>query len=97
MIMCDLRKRFTENAEQFDALMTEMLAENEMLRNALAQCRTAKIQEYRDNGWIFRYEPETRFVGAYHPQGGKQSICELRNGYADDVFGLTIAACLNFV
>lgn len=54
-----------------------------------------KVQEYRDNGWIFKYEPETRFVGAYHPQGGKQSICELRNGFADDAFGFAIAAHLN--
>lgn len=30
--MRDLRKLFTENAEQFDALMTEMLAENERLQ-----------------------------------------------------------------
>lgn len=31
-----LRQKFTENAEKFDALMVEMLEENERLRNALA-------------------------------------------------------------
>ncbi|MCK9386067.1 MAG: hypothetical protein M0Q15_15770 [Nevskia sp.] len=56
---------------------------------------TAKVQEYRNNGWVFKYEPETRFVGACHPQGGKQSICELRNGFADDDFGFAIAKYLN--
>ena len=55
----------------------------------------AKVQEYRDNGWVFKYDPETRFVGAYHPQGGKQSICELRNGFGDDAFGFAIAAHMN--
>lgn len=32
LVMRDLRQRFTENAEQFDALMVEMLAENDRLR-----------------------------------------------------------------
>lgn len=56
---------------------------------------TAKVQEYRDNGWVFIYEPKTRFVGASHPHGGKQSICELRSGFADDDFGFAIAKYLN--
>lgn len=30
--MSDIRAKFTENAEQFDALMVEMLAENEALK-----------------------------------------------------------------
>jgi hypothetical protein len=30
-----LRQKFSENAEQFDALMVEMLAENDRMRNAL--------------------------------------------------------------
>lgn len=32
-----LRERFTENAEQFDTLMVEMLAENDRLRAMLAE------------------------------------------------------------
>lgn len=32
-----MRKRFTENAEQFDALMVEMLTENDRLRALLAE------------------------------------------------------------
>ncbi len=31
-----LREKFTENAEQFDALMVEMLAENDRLKQALS-------------------------------------------------------------
>lgn len=31
--MSELRKKFSENAEQFDALMVEMLNENELLRH----------------------------------------------------------------
>ncbi len=31
--MSDLRNKFTENAEQFDSLMVEMLAENEKLKS----------------------------------------------------------------
>jgi len=30
--MRDIREKFTENAEQFDALMTEMLEENKRLK-----------------------------------------------------------------
>jgi len=32
LVMRDLRQRFAENAEQFDALMVEMLSENDRLR-----------------------------------------------------------------
>lgn len=34
--MSDLRAKFTENAEQFDSLMVEMLDENEALKKACA-------------------------------------------------------------
>ena len=34
--MTDLRAKFTENAEQFDALMVEMLGENETLKTEKA-------------------------------------------------------------
>ena len=29
------------------------------------------------HGWEFKYEPETAFIGAYHADGGKMSICQL--------------------
>jgi len=56
---------------------------------------TAKVQEYRDNGWVFEYCDSTRFVGAYHPNGGKQSICELKNNFDNSAFGHAIAKYLN--
>ena len=46
-----------------------------------------KIQEYLDKGWEFKYEPHTRYIAAYHPNGGSQSICELKNCLGNDDFG----------
>ena len=59
------------------------------------QLCTAKVQEYRDGGWIFDYDDATRFVGASHPKGGSQSICELRNSFCNSEFGHAIAKYLN--
>lgn len=53
------------------------------------------IEKYQDNGWVFKYEPGTKFIGAYHPSGGKQSICELVNHFEPDAFGTAIAEFLN--
>lgn len=39
--MSDIRKKFTENAEQFDALMVEMLTENETLKTEKAALEQA--------------------------------------------------------
>lgn len=35
------------------------------------------IEGMIDAGWGFRWEPDTRFIGAYHPDGGKQSVLEV--------------------
>lgn len=53
------------------------------------------IKDFQDNGWVFKYEPGTKFVGTYHPSGGKQSICELVNHFESDAFGTAIAEFLN--
>lgn len=53
------------------------------------------IKNYQNNGWVFEYEPKTKFIGAYHPSGGKQSICELVNHFESDAFGTAIAEFLN--
>ncbi len=46
--MSDLRKKFTENAEQFDSLMVEMLKENKKLFEALEES-VEKIAEYEND------------------------------------------------
>lgn len=57
--------------------------------------------EKRDEqGWMFVYEPEIKFISKYHENGkGKQSICAIRiwNGYDDDsdYYGYLIANLLN--
>lgn len=53
------------------------------------------IKRYQDNGWVFKYEPGTKFIGTYHPRGGKQSICELVHHFEPDAFGMAIAEFLN--
>jgi hypothetical protein len=50
------------------------------------------VAGYLSQGWLFAYEPDTHYVGLNHPQGGKQSICEIQN---DSRFGRAIAALLN--
>jgi hypothetical protein len=54
------------------------------------------VQTYLENGWTFRYDSHSRFIGAYHPDGGERSICELYAfSYNRDEFGLAIAEILN--
>ena len=53
------------------------------------------VEEYQKDGWVFKYESGTKFIGAYHPNGGKQSICELVNHIESNAFGITIAEFLN--
>lgn len=52
-----------------------------------------------EDGWIFVYETDTKFVGAYHPCGGKKTIVEIvaRVGTKAEVdeIGMKIAAMLN--
>ena len=52
-----------------------------------------------EDGWIFVYETHTRFVGAYHPSGGKKTIVEVvaRTGSKAEIdeIGMKIAAMLN--
>lgn len=54
-------------------------------------------KEFLKQGWEFEYDPATRFVGANHPKGGKQSICEvvIKQPYARDEFGFALADFLN--
>ena len=56
------------------------------------------IQNMIDNGWVFKYEPDTLFVGAEHENGrGKQSICEMsrRLGQEEHDYGKCIEQFLN--
>ena len=52
--MSDLRKKFTENAEQFDSLMVEMLAENAELLTKLeekereVECKDMQIEAIKE-------------------------------------------------
>ena len=46
-------------------------------------------------GWVYRYEPATRFVGAYHDEGGKKSICHFEDQSLGDYLGPLIALTLN--
>lgn len=54
----------------------------------------AELLQMRRDGWIFRWEPATCFVGAYHPKGGAQSILEIRRRDLAQL-GEAIAAALN--
>jgi hypothetical protein len=56
-----------------------------------------KIKELLKQGWRFKYEPETSFIGMYHDKGGKKSICEMRQYCHEDnlIFGEVIADYLN--
>lgn len=56
-----------------------------------------KVKGYKDNGWEFKYNPSTKYVSAEHKNGGKQSVCEVKNGFDDKAFGHFIADCLNSV
>lgn len=45
--------------------------------------------------WRFSYEPSTHFVSATHPQGGNQTVCEIKNAIVGDSLGFLIADLLN--
>ena len=54
-----------------------------------------RMDQYVTQGWVFAYCPETRFVGATHPSGGKFSVCEVvhSNAYeSHEETGKAIAA-----
>lgn len=53
------------------------------------------IDKFRDHGWTFKYEPSTHFIGAYHEEGGKQSIMEVVHPYQRDEFGFAMERLLN--
>jgi hypothetical protein len=46
-----------------------------MKGNKMTSKQDAIEKPYKD-GWVLRYEPETKFIGLYHPKGGKQTVCE---------------------
>jgi hypothetical protein len=57
----------------------------------------ATIRNMVDGGWRFEWDLRTGFIGACHPLGGKQTICEIHgNSYIDkDRLGLGITKMLN--
>lgn len=56
-----------------------------------------KIKALLDDGWSFKFEPETNLIGMYHEMGGKKSVCEVSLYDKDDqeLFGNVIADYLN--
>jgi len=50
-------------------------------------------------GWKFEYQPETKFVQASHPSGGKFSVVRVevmhRHGFNPDDFGEAIVDMLS--
>lgn len=54
------------------------------------------IRQMVDSGWRFEWDLQTGFIGACHPMGGKQTICEIHgNSYIDkDRLGLGITKML---
>ena len=56
------------------------------------------LQPYRESGWVFDYSPDTLFVGASHPRGGKMEVCEMSQMLDEarrDELGQAIAEFLN--
>ena len=59
-----------------------------------------KMEEIRillEQGWTFSYEPDTNFIGANHPSGGKFSVCRMCPSMHtnEDKLGEAIAKYLN--
>lgn len=52
------------------------------------------LRQMHREGWVFRWEAATCFLGAYHPDGGAQSILEIRRPDLA-ALGEAIAAALN--
>lgn len=46
-------------------------------------------------GWVYQYERATRFIGAYHPEGGKQSILHFERQEMGDELGPVLVHLLN--
>ena len=85
-----LRQKFTENAEQFDALMVEMLAENDRLRNALAEIERFGHNEghWRD---ISTAPRDGQIVDLWHKKYGRMTDtwwddCWVVTGTGDEDF-----------
>lgn len=55
------------------------------------------IRAMIESGWEFNYEPHTFYIGAKHPNGGAQSICEIKHRHNRDEIGFLIAELLNAV
>ena len=47
------------------------------------------------DGWRFEYEPDTRFIGISHPEGGKASLCHFPDFQLGQALGPVIAKLLN--
>lgn len=54
------------------------------------------VRKLVDGGWRFEWDLRTGFIGACHPRGGKQTVCEIHgNSYVDrDRLGLGITKML---
>jgi hypothetical protein len=50
--------------------------------------------DYIAAGWTFAYEPGTKFIGASHDRGGRQSIAEVVHPYQPHEFGEFLARAL---
>lgn len=59
-------------------------------------CKT-ELRKMLQDGWVISYEPDTRFIGASHPRGGRQSICEIRHPYHCHEIGREIADAINLL
>jgi hypothetical protein len=84
--------------------LAQLHAENARLRAALARHGAdapKHLQVMREHGWVFTFEPATRFIGGEHARGGRCSIAEMSGlgvglTTADrNAFGAFIAAALN--
>jgi hypothetical protein len=47
------------------------------------------------DGWVYKYEPETRFLEAEHPDRGNQSVAQIVFSGDPDGMGHLIAKLLN--
>ena len=53
------------------------------------------VKELAEDGWVFKYEPATRYIGINHPNGGKQSLLHFPSAERGNQFGEAIAEFLN--
>lgn len=52
-------------------------------------------RELLNDGWKFRYDEGTQYIGIYHPKGGKQSILHFTSPVRADQFGPGLAKFFN--